>query len=192
MQWIKFALVIVLGLAVGAGGGVAFLAQARTMGATAAGAWTTSAFTGAAAADPFTRAIVARVGLLALNKSETLYYTRTVDDSGAALDGDCAYELVGAAPPARWWSITIYAADNYLPVNSDDAFSVDATAIAVAPGGAFRARVAPTRADAPHWISTRNAGRFDLMLRLYNPDPAAVANLAAANLPRLAKVGCPQ
>jgi hypothetical protein len=190
MKWLSIIVAAVLGLVVGAGAGLATLAQARTMGATAAGAWTTNLYTGAPAADPFTRAIVARVGLLALNKSETVYYTRTVDDSGAALDAACAYEVSGTPPPARWWSITIYAADNYLPVNSDAAFSVDATTIKTEPDATFRTRVAQTRDGAGNWISSRNAGRFDLMLRLYNPDPALSANLAKAKLPAIRKLSC--
>jgi hypothetical protein len=190
MKRIAIIAVAALGLALGAGAGLAVLAQARTMGASAAGAWTTNLYTGAAAADPFTRAIVARVGLLALNKSETLYFTRTVDDEGAALSSACVYELSGAPPPARWWSFTIYAADNYLPVNSDAAFSVDATTIQKQPDESIRVRVAPSRDGAENWISSRNAGSLDLMVRLYNPDPALAANPAEAKLPAIRKVSC--
>src|SRR5271155_3459518 len=72
------------------------------------GPWKTSLVVGSSQSDPYTRARVALHGLLALNRSETIYYTATTDDQGHALDGQCVYEIRGRDPNTRWWSITAY------------------------------------------------------------------------------------
>ena len=74
--------------------------------------------------------------------------------------------------PAQWWSLTVYANDSYLPINEDNALSFDASR---AGDGAWQVTIAP---EPPHpdaetnWISNREAGQFDVTLRLYVPDQA--------------------
>src|ERR1700679_716326 len=59
------------------------------------GPWRTNLSIGAATGDAMTRASVALHVLLALKRSETLYYTASADSSGAALDGACTYKISG-------------------------------------------------------------------------------------------------
>ena len=74
--------------------------------------WRSDFAVGSEAADPYTRARVARHGLLALAKSEAVYFTRSTDDRGKQLREECIYELSGEGQPARWWSITLYDGDS--------------------------------------------------------------------------------
>jgi hypothetical protein len=189
-KWIGIIGLALLGLVLGAGGALALLVNASGVGGVSVGQWRGNALTGAPAADPLTRAVVARVGLLALNKQETVYYSRNTDEAGARLREACVYELSGAPPAARWWSVTIYAADNFLPINSDDAFSMDATRMVMGLDGRFSARISPTQDNAANWISSRKAGQFDLTIRLYNPDPMIQADLTKADLPQVTLVSC--
>lgn len=151
--------------------------------------WRSDFAIGSEAADPYTRARVARYGLLALAKSEAVYFTRAHDDAGAPLREGCRYRLSGGAMPAGWWSVTLYDARSMLPGNSDGALSIDAGR---AGPGAWQAVISPERpADAVHWISSRNAGTFDLTLRLYLPEPALLADPAAAlDPPAITRLGC--
>jgi hypothetical protein len=153
------------------------------------GGWRADFATGSDAADPYTRARVARHGLLALAKTEAVYLTRNTDDAGQPLSEDCSYRLSGGAMPAGWWSVTLYDGKSMLPANTDNALSIDASR---AGAGPWEAVIAPARPDAAeHWISSRNAGNFDLTLRLYMPDPAlleAPARTLAA--PRIARLSC--
>lgn len=137
--------------------------------------WVSDFAIGSEQASPYVRARVARHGLLALAKSEAVYFVRRHDDAGDPLRSGCRYRVAGGTMPAQWWSITLYTRESMLPMNEDAALSVDATNI-TADGQAWEAIVAPTRpADAPNWISSRNAGSFDLMLRLYQPSEALLA-----------------
>ena len=129
--------------------------------------WRSDFSVGSEAADPYTRARIARHGLLALAKSEAVYFTRSTDDRGRRLREGCTYRISGGDQPARWWSITIYDAESRLPMNTDEALSIDASE---AGDGPWAAIIAPRRPpEATHWVSSRNAGTFDLTLRLYVP-----------------------
>jgi hypothetical protein len=153
------------------------------------GGWRGDFATGSDAADPYVRARVARHGLLALAKTEAVYLTRATDDTGQPLSADCTYRLSGGAMPAGWWSVTLYDAKSMLPVNTDNALSIDASR---AGAGAWEAVIAPERSEAAnHWISSRNAGGFDLTLRLYMPDPALLeAPARTLSAPRIERLAC--
>jgi hypothetical protein len=151
--------------------------------------WRSDFAIGSEAADPYTRARVARYGLLALAKSEAVYFTRATDEDGAPLREACTYRLSGGAMPAGWWSVTLYDAASMLPANSDGALSIDASR---AGAGAWEAVIAAQRPEgADHWISSRNAATFDLTLRLYMPEPAVIETPTTALVPpRIERLTC--
>ena len=72
-------------------------------------------------ADMYTRALIAEVGVFALTKDEAVYYFADADDDGNRMHYLNDYEVIWdketVALPARWWSITAYAQDNFLIKN---------------------------------------------------------------------------
>ena len=186
--------VVFAGLALGLGSALwlAGLWPARStmaFGDVDVGGWRSDFAIGSEAADPYTRARVARHGLLALAKTEAVYFTRATDDAGAPLREGCTYKLSGGAMPAGWWSVTLYDGQSMLPANTDGALSIDAER---AGGGAWSAVIAPKRpADGGLWISSKGAGTFDLTLRLYMPSPELLAKPnAALKPPRIERIAC--
>lgn len=154
------------------------------------GAWRTSADVGAATADPSLRAVVALTGLLALNRSETVYYTAMSDDAGAPLRSECRYRIDGVDPAARWWSITAYAADSFLIPNPQKAYSVDRSRVQRDANGGFTIHVGGTPRDA-NWIATGVPGEdVSLTLRLYHPDTTVADDLGHTPLPTITAEGC--
>ncbi len=189
-RWIAPALAIIVALLAGAGSGVLVILKGEQISQSSHDYWLGNRGVGSTRADPWTRAIIARIGLLALNRSETIYFTRYRDSEGRPFRADCTYEVAGTDLPARWWSVTIYGDDDYLPLNEDGAYSVDATrAVRDAPGR-WRGRIAATRDGAPNWISSRAAGAFNLSLRLYNPSPGALGDEATIPFPAIRRLGC--
>jgi hypothetical protein len=154
--------------------------------------WTSDPAIGSTTADPYTRAFVARRGLLGLRREEATYYLRAVDDEGQTLRDHCAYVIEGEVPDARWWSVTLYADDYYLARNEDGAHSIDMTRAVIDADGMWRATIQPTDpADGSFWISSRNAGRFDLIYRLYNASEAILDSPESALVtPRIVRLGC--
>jgi len=190
MGWLRVGGAVVAGLVIGIGSALWVLSNGQLLGSFEKDYWFGNDRAGSSAADPYTRGIVAAIGLLALNKSETIYFHRYKDESGRQLREGCVYEMRGSALPTRWWSITVYAADHFLPMNGQRAFSVDASQIAAGADGAWTVRIAPERADAANWISNKAAGEFSLALRMYNPNDAARDNAASIPFPAVATVSC--
>lgn len=152
------------------------------------GRWSTDLTVGGAAAGPWVRARVARVGLLALPRAETVYFDRTTDEAGQPLDPACTYAISGGPLQTRWWSVTVYGADQMLVRNDDKAHSIDATR---AGGGPWQATLGSARPPGGGlWLSTAGATAPILMVRLYNPKPSDDAALAGLALPRVERVGC--
>lgn len=176
--------------------------------------WVSDFAVGTDEASAYVRARVARHGLLALAKSEAFYFVRGSDDDGQRLTADCTYRLSGEDMPARWWSVTLYnTADSKLPMNTDDALSIDATSIvrdgktadgeaadgeAEAAGesgpdaGPWEAIIATKRPEgAANWISSNGSAGFDLLLRLYVPDDALLSDpRATLPPPSIERLSC--
>ncbi len=186
--WAKAA-TIALGLMAGLISG--WWAITGGMGGQNYSGWYGSSVTGSRDADPWLRARVAVSGLLALNKSQALYFTRKTDDGGEPLREECRYRVTGSTIPGQWWSVTVYAADNYLPLNDDDALSFDSTEVKPDAAGQWSAVLAPVRPAAGEaWASTRKAGNFDITLRIYQPSTRAQADYASIPMPRVSKLDC--
>lgn len=190
MRMLRIIGAIVVGLAVGGGSAYWVLNNGQLLGSFEKDHWFGNELAGSSGADPYTRGIVASIGLLALNKSETIYFHRYKDEKGRQLRDGCAYELRGAALPTRWWSITVYAFDHFLPVNKDRAFSVDASQVAAEADGSWVVRIAREREEAKNWISTKAGRDFSLALRMYNPNEGARDNPASISFPTVVTLSC--
>ncbi len=131
------------------------------------GGWQSDWSIGSKQANPYVRARVARHGLMGLSRDEAVYFIKNFDDRGERLTEACIYHVYGRAMPARWWSLTLYDSDAYLPRNRDRALSFDATKA----DGDWIFQISPTPPEDSEmaWVSSKNAGQFDLTLRLYTP-----------------------
>jgi hypothetical protein len=185
---LAWAAAIIAGIVLGAASAWATLSiGANGFGATY-GAWTHNRAAGSTSADLYTRAIIAKEGLLALSGREALYFNLAEDQDGRPLSEGCVYELAGREFDARWWSVTLYADDGFLVQNNDLAYSIDASRVRLR-NGAWSARIAPVRGDAAYWLSSRAARRdFSLTLRVYNPQRDFRAS--AETLPVLTRISC--
>ncbi|MEL8054743.1 MAG: DUF1214 domain-containing protein [Pseudomonadota bacterium] len=185
LLWFIFS---ILGLAIGAISAL-FMAGLLFVGPKLGGTliiddWASDWSIGSETANPYVRARVARHGLLALRKEEAVYFTKATDQSGEPLREACTYRVEGSSLPATWWSITLYDAQSRLPMNTDSRLSFDKTQAEFAFGGdaawLFDVRASAIADDSLPWVSSRAAGEFDLMLRLYRPtadfldDPVSV------------------
>lgn len=186
----------VLGLAAGAASALVMAGMVgsgvRLSGGVDASGWQSDWTIGSTAANPWTRARIARHGLLALTKEEAVYFTRATDEGGKRLKEACTYRVSGTAMPALWWSVTLYNADSRLPPNTDDALSYDLTkAAAEGDADTWNFTVSPTRPAEGGWVSSKAAGDFDLTLRLYKPSPAMLADPEATlPPPKIERMSC--
>lgn len=182
---------VVLGLAIGVGSALGVLRSVDGFG-DAAGPWRASTLAGSPDADGYTRARVALGGLLALNRSETMYYVATTDSAGRPLRTRCTYRVQGKPPPARWWSITAYADDFFLFADDQHRYSLNGSRAVLDAQGRFRLVTAPTQpADAAGtaWLPTPGDRGLVLTLRLYNPSEALAAAPSGLEAPDIVAQG---
>ncbi|MEW6261998.1 MAG: DUF1214 domain-containing protein [Thermodesulfobacteriota bacterium] len=152
------------------------------------GAWHIDLAVGSSEADLYTRAAVARSGLFALNKSETIYFVTSTDDEGRSLSSECDYRVEGRDLEARWWSITLYGADYFLIPNEQKKYSYNWRNVERQPDGGYVIHVSPTPKKG-NWIPSGREKQLYLSLRLYNPVDQAVARPDQAILPRIIREG---
>ena len=185
---LKILAVLVVGAALGLGLTWATVIRGTMGGGVADGPWKTSLYAGSSEGGPFLRASIAVHGLLALGRHETIYYTAATDSDGAALSGRCMYAIDGRDPPARWWSITAYGADDYLIPNAAGRYSVSMNSVARRGDGSFLIVVSKDAAPG-NWIAVVD-GPFNLSIRLYNPQGTVAADPEHVALPPIRKVHC--
>jgi len=179
---------VLVGVLLGLGSAVVGLRRGMAAAAVQNGAWQTNLDAGSPDAGMYLRARVALGGLLALNRDETIYYRADRDESGRRFDGSCDVVVEGVDPAARWWSITAYAADNYLIPNDQQRYSFSQSSVQRAADGHFQLTASPRRQEG-NWLPVA-AAPFDLTLRLYNPAPQVEANPSGVALPHIRQV-CP-
>ena len=181
-----YAALVILGLLIGAytaWTGSAKIPSAETGQRVFVGEWTADYSIGTSATDPKTRAMIARRGLMALPRSEAVYFTRTTDSDGQALREGCSYEMTGSTQVgALWWSVTLYDQDDFLP---RDAGSYSITGDQF--GGADDFKVSINEQGD---LSNRGVGDFDLTLRLYKPQGWVITEPLRLKLPAVRRLSC--
>ena len=180
---------ILAGLVLGCAATVALVSRPGMGSGISSGPWNTSLTTGSTDANLYTRAVIARRGLLALAPQETLYYTATTDSEGKPLSGNCDYTLNGSPLAARWWSVTAYGADSFLIPNPEKRYSLSQTTLARKPSGLYVIHVA-AQATGRNWLPVRAGETFDLTVRLYNPAEQVYQAPDTVALPRIERVYC--
>jgi len=129
------------------------------------------------------RAYVAYYGLGALPAQEAIYPLLEVDAQGQRLDGAAQYVLHFAKdqiPPVKaFWSLTLYGPDMFFVDNDMQRYAIgDRDNLVFNADGSldlYIQHMSPGPDKASNWLPAPAAGGFDLMLRLYLPEPQASA-----------------
>ncbi len=187
---IKFLVAVILALVLGVGSALWVIYYPPVKPAVRNGAWYTNLKVGSADADMYLRAYIARIGLFALNKKETIYYHAETDDEGEPLRSGCDYLIEGRNIPARWWAITLYGEDHFLIPNEERRHSYNMRNVEREPDGTFRVHMSSGPKDR-NWLPAGGGDqRLSLSLRVYNPEPIVYEEPDRIILPRITKEGC--
>jgi hypothetical protein len=177
-----FFTMLLAGLLLGVGSAWYAISAGATSGESF-GPWEINPLVGSAAAGPWDRARVARHALLGLTREEAVYYVASRDSEGRPLSADATYRVRGGGIPARWWSITAYGSDYFLIPNEQGRYSFNSETVSRDDDGGFAFVISRTPRPGD-WLPLGEAERFDLLLRLYNPEGRATA----ADLPVIERV----
>ena len=153
------------------------------------GPWIVWPLAGSEDADPYTRAHFAANGHLPLTAFEAITFRATTDDHGQPLDQACEYVVEGRAFKSRWWSLTAYESDRSFIENAAKRYSFNSQNMVYSGQGEYEIVLA-TEVRPGNWLPLSRSGRFQLTLRLYNPDSEMRDSLRALILPKIRKVVC--
>jgi hypothetical protein len=121
------------------------------------GLWRSYPAGNSTAADPYALSHYTLEGRLPPADRQTTEFIARWDANGAALDGDCHYEIAGMPPRARWWSMALRGGGTANPsslISSDDAvYGAD---------GTLTVSVGP-RPLPGNWLETPLKGRFSIV-----------------------------
>jgi len=148
------------------------------------GAWITSLTVGSENSGPYQRARIARTGIWALDASEVIYFTANTDSRGFPLSHDAVYRIEGSDLDTRWWSITAYNDDHFIP-NPLDRYSFSQTAVDREIDGTWIIRL--SREQVPgNWLpSGQRTGTIVLTLRCYNPSQRMIDDPGGVRVPEI-------
>jgi len=187
---ILFLLTVV---AVAIGGGTTsvwlMLSAQDGIGALTVGGWTAYPTIGTPDTDPYSKARIARDGLLPLGRAEGLAFIADRDSAGAGLRRDCDYRVEGTTPTARFW--TLAAADEtFVALDSRGrAAAVQSQQVLRRADNSFAVGVGP-RPVPGNWIRTGGVGPLVLVLTLYDTPVTGASGLDALQLPQVLRTAC--
>ncbi len=187
---LKFTLSLVIAAILGFGSAIWAINHLPAKTALVAnGAWRTSQAFGSSRADWYTRALVARTGLFALNRSETIYFIAQSDNSGRPLHSGCDYSIEGRDLNTRWWSLTAYGEDHFLIPNQENRYSINGQNVVGDADGRYTITLSSTP-KASNWLPAGEQDKIFLALRLYNPEPEIYKNIGRIQLPSIIRAEC--
>lgn len=165
------------------------LTDGRILGAARSGAWAAWPQIGQPTPDPYSRAYLARTGLLQLGYAEGIQFVAFTDDSGATLDASCDYAVAGKTPGAAFW--TLVAADlNGTNIAASPALpSLHSERIARAGDGSTNIHVSPRLAPG-NWLPITGSGPFQLQLTLYDAVIFSGTTTDVEQMPSITRVDC--
>ncbi|QCK86599.1 DUF1214 domain-containing protein [Phreatobacter aquaticus] len=182
-----------LTLAIGAATGLGLTALSVGRGTGAGilhvGPWIATPKAGTTEADPYARAVTARLGTLPLALADGLALIAETDDQGQPLDGRCTIRITGDLPPARFWTVTV-ADPAFRPLVADSVRQgFTSYEVVRQQDKPIDVTVAPA-ARPGNWLPSGGAPSIRLILRLYDT-PVATTISAGVTLPSIQRVSCP-
>jgi hypothetical protein len=182
--------VLVIGGALGYSTAVAAYEGMYSRGMVRNGQWATNLAAGSSEASLYARATIALHGLLALAKSETVYYQCVGDDKGQQLRSSCDYRIEGKGLDARWWSITLYGQDDFLIPNEQKCYSFNTNTVKLSPDGSYMIYLSGSPKEGNWLPSGTEDQKVVLTLRLYNPGQSVYDNPGSIELPHITREAC--
>lgn len=184
-------------LLIGFGTSWYFVGQGIGFNTNRVGPWVEWPSAAQADADPYTRARIARLGMLPLSGRIAASYEARYDSEGQRLHSSCEYTIRSQALKTGWWSIAVYDGNGLLIPNAADRYGYDSATVITRPDSSFVISLA-REARSGNWLPVGGAGRLTLVLTLLQPsrsEDEIASNTAsgpgtAMDLPDIQRVSC--
>ena len=142
------------------------------------------------ATNEFRRAVIGKIGLLALRESEVLYYLTSQDSEGRPLSSDYTYQLDGKNFNARYWSYTLYGEDHFLVSNGAKVYSLNLDNIQYTDSSRINYTIFISKNKTrPNWLPSGEGEKMSVLLRMYNPERSIYEKMDQVELPVIHRIG---
>ena len=190
----RFMILLVLSVTIALGLGAWTAHQAlelsSDLGTVAVGPWRANPLGGSPDADPYSRAVLARIGNLTLGGGEGIGFRAIEDSAGRPLQRQCSYVLTGDTPPARVWTLAAYMPDGRLLSPGDGRPGwLSSRSLMRAEDNSTSLVVGP-EAAAGNWLALTGRGNFILALTLYDSPASTSSGVGSLALPSLTRGTC--
>jgi hypothetical protein len=153
------------------------------------GPWQAWPNAGTPNADPYSRARLARTGEIPLGSGEGLMLLALTDDAGDALSAGCDYTIAGQTPPARLWTVSLENRDGHVVKERDGVAALGSDTLLREGDGSFKIALA-SRPQSGNWLSTQDAARFRVVVRLYDTTARTGTELTTLVMPHITRDRC--
>ena len=153
------------------------------------GSWQAWPNAGTSSVDPYSHARLSKTGEIPLGSGEGLALFADTDALRRPLNERCDYRIVGQTPPARLWTMVIEHADGSVADEGTGTHAIGSDGILRAPDGSFDVAVSG-RPQPGNWLSSSEAGRFRIVVRLYDTTVRTVTALTDLTMPRIERQRC--
>lgn len=186
-----FHLLSMIAVAIVVGFGLSYyaLGDGRLFGALRVGPWLAWPAIGATSPDPYTRAYLARSGVLPLGQGEGVTFTASGDSEARPLDRACRYRIEGTTPSAGFWTLQAVSLDGASIAPPGMQMALQSRHVQRANDGSLLLYV--SRSLAPeNWLEIAGNGRFKLILTLYAPSDISGSGFSVDTLPSIIRERC--
>lgn len=189
-----FNLVVFTAIALAAGLGSAWHMIDRGSALTTVrhGPWNAWYAAGMPDADPYTKARVARSGMLPIVSTTAMTFIARADGEGEELVSRCHYRVTVPEVPASWWSLALYDAAGKLIENPAERHAFNSKTVLPGRDGAVNVALAPSP-RAGYWLPSGEGHNLILIFRVFRPyDTADLASgeTPVEILPEIDRVSC--
>jgi hypothetical protein len=182
-----------LGVSVAGGLGTAWymIEAGSRLSTRTVGPWVTWATAGRPDADPYTRAHIARNGLLPLSSTSELTFKAKTDSRGARLSSACDYAIVMEDFEAAWWDLAVYDGQGRLIANPADRYAFNSSTAMRGVDG--RTIITLARDARPgNWLPSGRSNRIVLVLTVQDANWGTTVNDGGTprSMPQIVRSTC--
>jgi hypothetical protein len=191
----KALLNLALFLGVSLGGGLAtawYMIEAGSRLSTRTfGPWVTWVAAGRPEADPYTRAHIARNGLLPLSSTAVLTFKAKTDSRGSQLSSACDYAVIMDDFDPTWWALAVYDGQGRLVANAADRYAFNSSTAMHRVDGSTVINLSRD-ARPGNWLPTGRSNRIVLVLTVQDASWATAIHDGAnpRSMPQIVRSAC--
>ncbi len=165
------------------------LTDGRLIAAVRAGPWAAWPDIGTTNPNPYSRAYLARNGVLQLGSAEGIQFIAVTDSAGEPLDRSCTYRLEGTVPGASFWTLVATDPEGANIALSPEGMALHSERIARRVDGSVFISIGPDLTPG-NWLETTGNGPFQLALTLYDATIFGGGSSTIEEMPEITRERC--